>query len=81
MTVNSTKQLNSKLHPIVVLFCVRDIKDKVDYLDSLGKVETAAIKRRVTIGVAEAERDAGTKVRVQFLLWVCRTMQGHHKYT
>ena len=42
--------------------------DKVDYLDSLGKAQTAAIKRDAAIGVAEAERDAGIKVRLQLLI-------------
>lgn len=37
--------------------------DKVEYLSSLGKTQTAAVKRDADIGVAEAERDAGIRVR------------------
>ena len=68
LTVNSTKQLNCKFHPHCFLPCVQDITDKIDYLNSLGKAQTAAIKRDVASGVAEAERDASIKVRVQFLI-------------
>lgn len=37
--------------------------DKVEYLSSLGKTQTAAVQRDADIGVAEAERDAGIRVR------------------
>lgn len=37
--------------------------DKLDYLSSLGKTQTAAVQRDADIGVAEAERDAGIRVR------------------
>lgn len=36
--------------------------DKVEYLSSLGKTQTAAVQRDADIGVAEAERDAGIRV-------------------
>lgn len=36
--------------------------DKLDYLSSLGKTQTAAVQRDADIGVAEAERDAGIRV-------------------
>lgn len=42
--------------------------DKVDYLSSLGKTQTAAVQRDADIGVAEAERDAGIRVRGAFRL-------------
>lgn len=34
----------------------------MEYLSSLGKTQTAAVKRDADIGVAEAERDAGIRV-------------------
>lgn len=37
--------------------------DKLDYLSSLGKTQTAAVQRDADIGVAEAERDAGIRVK------------------
>lgn len=36
--------------------------DKVEYLSSLGKTQTAVVRRDADIGVAEAERDAGIRV-------------------
>ena len=36
--------------------------DDVHYLESLGKAQTANVKRDAEIGVAEAERDAGIAV-------------------
>ncbi|NXG62165.1 FLOT2 protein, partial [Hemiprocne comata] len=45
-----------------VLSCpLQDVYDKVDYLSSLGKTQTAAVRRDADIGVAEAERDAGIR--------------------
>lgn len=41
----------------------QDVYDRVEYLSSLGKTQTAAVKRDADIGVAEAERDAGIRVR------------------
>lgn len=41
----------------------QDVYDKVEYLSSLGKTQTAAVQRDADIGVAEAERDAGIRVR------------------
>ena len=56
---------NAKLAaPESVRVCVlQDVYDKVDYLSSLGKTQTAAVQRDADIGVAEAERDAGIRVR------------------
>lgn len=42
--------------------CLQDVYDKLDYLSSLGKTQTAAVQRDADIGVAEAERDAGIRV-------------------
>lgn len=41
----------------------QDVYDKVSYLSSLGKTQTAVVQRDADIGVAEAERDAGIRVR------------------
>ena len=46
----------------ILSFTIKDIYDEVQYLDSLGKSQTAAIKRDAEIGVAQANRDAGIKV-------------------
>ena len=62
------KTTRLQVSPYCFLPCVQDITDKIDYLNSLGKAQTAAIKRDVASGVAEAERDASIKVRVQFLI-------------
>lgn len=46
----------------ILSFTIKDIDDKVQYLDSLGKTQTAKVKRDADIGVAEANRDAGIRV-------------------
>ena len=46
----------------ILSFTIKDIVDKVQYLDSLGKTQTAKVKRDADIGVAEANRDAGIRV-------------------
>ncbi|XP_056264533.1 flotillin-2a isoform X2 [Pseudoliparis swirei] len=45
----------------ILSFTIKDLYDKVDYLNSLGKAQTAAVQRDADIGVAEAERDAGIR--------------------
>ncbi|XP_006819994.1 flotillin-2-like [Saccoglossus kowalevskii] len=45
----------------ILSFTIKDVFDRVDYLDSLGKSQTAVVKRDADIGVAEANRDAGIK--------------------
>ncbi|CAL8306747.1 flotillin-2a isoform X1 [Gadus morhua] len=45
----------------ILSFTIKDVYDKVEYLSSLGKTQTAAVQRDADIGVAEAERDAGIK--------------------
>ena len=47
----------------ILSFTIKDIVDNVNYLDSLGKTQTAKVKRDADIGVAEANRDAGIRVR------------------
>ncbi|CAF95550.1 unnamed protein product [Tetraodon nigroviridis] len=46
----------------ILSFTIKDVYDKLDYLSSLGKTQTAAVQRDADIGVAEAERDAGIRV-------------------
>eukprot|EP00118_Oscarella_pearsei_P013097 m.101268 g.101268 ORF g.101268 m.101268 type:complete len:428 (+) comp37124_c1_seq15:6314-7597(+) len=46
----------------ILSFTIKDIFDTVSYLDSLGKSQTAAVKRDAEIGVARANRDAGIKI-------------------
>lgn len=62
---------------IPVYLCLQDVYDKLDYLSSLGKTQTAAVQRDADIGVAEAERDAGIRVRRRKTLrsGFCRAQQ------
>lgn len=46
----------------ILSFTIKDVYDDVQYLASLGKAQTAAVKRDADIGVAEANRDAGIRV-------------------
>lgn len=45
----------------ILSFTIKDVYDNVEYLSSLGKARTAAVKRDANIGVAQAERDAGIR--------------------
>ncbi|KAK7079849.1 Flotillin-2, partial [Halocaridina rubra] len=45
----------------ILSFTIKDVYDRVDYLSSLGKAQTAAVKRDADIGVAQANRDAGIR--------------------
>lgn len=45
----------------ILSFTIKDVFDNVDYLSSLGKSQTAAVKRDAEIGVAQANRDAGIR--------------------
>merc|ERR1719445_1044799 len=45
----------------ILSFTIKDVYDNVDYLASLGKTQTAVVKRDAEIGVAQANRDAGTR--------------------
>jgi len=45
----------------ILSFTIKDVNDEVEYLDSLGKTQTAQVVQAADIGVAEAERDAGVK--------------------
>ena len=43
----------------ILSFTIKDVYDTVDYLASLGKSQTAVVKRDAEIGVANSNRDAG----------------------
>nr|CAB3246488.1 flotillin-2 [Phallusia mammillata] len=43
----------------ILSFVIKDVVDKVDYLSSIGRAQTAQVKRDAKIGVAESERDSG----------------------
>jgi len=45
----------------ILSFTIKDVYDDVEYLASLGKAQTAAVKRDAEIGVAQANRDAGIR--------------------
>ncbi|XP_076452448.1 flotillin-2a-like [Babylonia areolata] len=45
----------------ILSFTIKDIYDRVEYLSSLGRAQTANVKRDADIGVAEANRDAGIR--------------------
>merc|ERR1719427_13243 len=45
----------------ILSFTIKDVNDEVEYLDSLGKTQTAQVVQAADIGVAEAERDAGVR--------------------
>lgn len=45
----------------ILSFTIKDVFDNVQYLTSLGKSQTAAVKRDADIGVALANRDAGIR--------------------
>ncbi|XP_061394283.1 flotillin-2 isoform X1 [Musca vetustissima] len=45
----------------ILSFVIKDVYDDVQYLASLGKAQTAMVKRDADAGVAEANRDAGIR--------------------
>ena len=42
--------------------------DNVEYLSSLGKAQTANVKRDAAVGVAQANRDAGIRVKNKIII-------------
>lgn len=54
----------------ILSFTIKDVYDDVQYLTSLGKAQTAMVKRDADAGVAEANRDAGIRVRFSFSRFV-----------
>ncbi|NXX62398.1 FLOT2 protein, partial [Scopus umbretta] len=57
----ATREPEGRCRESLPLPVMPDVYDKVDYLSSLGKTQTAAVRRDADIGVAEAERDAGIR--------------------
>jgi len=51
----------------ILSFTIKDVYDDVQYLASLGKAQIANVKRDADIGVAQANRDAGIRVRTDSL--------------
>lgn len=49
----------------ILSFTIKDVFDQVEYLASLGKARTAAVKRDADVGVAQANRDAGIRVSIR----------------
>ncbi|XP_053212715.1 flotillin-2-like isoform X1 [Panonychus citri] len=45
----------------ILSFTIKDVCDHVEYLASLGRARIAAVKRDASVGVAQAERDAGIR--------------------
>ncbi|XP_002161517.1 flotillin-2 isoform X1 [Hydra vulgaris] len=45
----------------ILSFTIKDIVDDVNYLNSLGKTQTANVKKEADIGVAEANKNAGIR--------------------
>lgn len=45
----------------ILSFTIKDVNDSVEYLSSLGKAQTANVKRDAAVGVAQANRDAGIR--------------------
>ena len=52
----------------ILSFTIKDVYDSVEYLESLGRAQTANVKRDADIGVAEANRDAGIRVRICYYI-------------
>ena len=46
----------------ILSFTIKDVYDNVEYLASLGRTQTANVKRDADVGVVEANRDAGIRV-------------------
>ena len=60
----------------ILSFTIKDVFDDVDYLSSLGRAQTAVVRRDADIGVAQANRDAGIRVsmRQRTALLLCMMM-------
>merc|ERR1712131_497946 len=59
---NVFKQASKNLYEMgiqVISYTIKDIRDDVGYLASLGKAQTAQVQKDAKIGEAEANRDAG----------------------
>lgn len=65
-SIPPTLPLNSIAYFVLYNFVSKkkDVYDDVEYLSSLGKAQTANVKRDAAVGVAQANRDAGIRVRI-----------------
>merc|ERR1711976_915271 len=45
----------------ILSFTIKDVYDNVTYLESIGKAQTAVVRKDAEIGVAQANRDAGIR--------------------
>lgn len=61
----------------ILSFTIKDIYDNVEYLASLGRAQTANVKRDAAIGVAEANRDAGIRVSTHYISLLPPNRQTH----
>ena len=52
----------------ILSFVIKDVTDDVNYLSSIGRAQTAIVKKDAAIGVAEAYRDSGIVVGT-ILFW------------
>ena len=52
----------------ILSFVIKDVVDNVDYLSSIGRAQSAIVKKDAAIGVAEAERDSGIVVSAKLLI-------------
>lgn len=65
----------------IVSFTIKEVNDDVTYLGSLGNTQTAIVKRDATVGVAEANRDAGIRVSASANnCFLCLIGLNHHTY-
>ena len=55
----------------ILSFTIKDVCDSVEYLASLGRTQTANVKRDADVGVVDANRDAGIRVRLVFVTILC----------
>jgi len=55
----------------ILSFVIKDVVNDVNYLSSIGRAQTAIVKKDAAIGVAEAHRDSGIVVSVAGLLAFC----------
>ena len=50
---NLTNLITGKMGIEILSFTIKDVYDKVEYLESLGKAQTSSVKRDADIGVAQ----------------------------
>ena len=51
--VQHNKIFTGKMGIEILSFTIKDVYDKVEYLESLGKAQTSVVKRDADIGVAQ----------------------------